>query len=130
MSSCIFDASAMLAVLNRERGHEIAEPLFVGACVSAVNYGEVLKKAVEHGGSIPRVQLLLMKQNLKIKPFDILHSVKSAEIYPQSKPLGLSFADRACVSLGLMLDLPIVTADEKMAEVDLPLRVNLIRKRQ
>ncbi|MCA9212157.1 MAG: type II toxin-antitoxin system VapC family toxin [Planctomycetales bacterium] len=128
MSSCVFDASAVLAVLNRERGHEIAEPHLFGATISTVNYGEVLKKSVERGGSIPMVQLLLAKQDLRIVPFDVSHSVCSAEICPAGKAHGLSFADRACLSLGLLLDLPIVTAEEAMKQVNLPIKVKLIRK--
>jgi PIN domain nuclease of toxin-antitoxin system len=126
----VFDASAVLAVLNHERGHEKASPLLSGATISAVNYGEVLKKAVEFGGSISKVQLLLGKQSLRVIPFDVAHAVKAAAIWPESKPFGLSFADRACMSLGLLLDLPIVTAEENMAKVDLPAKVKLIRKPQ
>jgi ribonuclease VapC len=130
VSSVVFDASAVLAVLNRERGHDKAAPLLHGAAISAVNYGEVLKKTIEFGGSIPTVQLLLGKQSLRVVPFDVAHAVKAALIWPQSKPFGLSFADRACVALGLLLDLPVVTAEENMSKVDLPVKVKLIRKPQ
>ena len=130
MSSVVFDASAVLAVLNRERGHDKATPLLHGAVISAVNYGEVLKKAVEVGGSIATVQLLLGKQSLLIVPFDVPHAVKAASIWTQSKAFGLSFADRACVALGLLLDLPVVTAEQNMSKVELPVKVKLIRKPQ
>ena len=129
MSSVVFDASAVLAILNRERGHKVAERQFFGATISAVNYGEVLKKTVEKGGSIGKTRLLLAKQDLAVIPFDVEHAVRAAEIYPTSKPHGLSFADRACMSLGLMLELPIVTAEEEMEKVDLPVKVKVIRKR-
>jgi len=46
-----------------------------------------------------------------------------------AKPHGLSFADRACVSLGLMLELPVLTADADMTKIDLPVKFELIRKR-
>ena len=129
MSSSVFDASAVLAVLNRERGHEHAEADFFGATISAVNYGEVLKKTIEKGGSIVKTQMFLAKQDLKVIPFDRQHAVAAAEIYPASKVYGLSFADRACMSLGMILDTPIVTAEEDMGKVDLPVTVKLIRKR-
>jgi len=129
VSNSVFDASAVLAVLNRERGREVAEPLLFGATISAVNYGEVLKKTIERGGSIPKVQLLLAKQDLRVIPFDISHSVGAAQIYIAGAPHGLSFADRACMSLGLSLDLPIVTAEEDMERVDLPVTVKVIRRR-
>ncbi len=40
MSRVVLDASAILAVLNNERGAETVLPLLRGASVSAVNYGE------------------------------------------------------------------------------------------
>ena len=130
MSSSVFDASAVLAVLNAEPGKEVAGPHLFGATISSVNYSEVLKKTVEVGGSISKVQLFLAKQNLNVVPFATQHAVQTAEIWPESKALGLSFADRACLSLGLMLDLPVLTTDGDMASVNLPVDVKLIRKKK
>ena len=129
MSSSIFDASAVLAVLNGERGQEAAEPFLFGATISAVNYSEVLKKVAELDGSIAKIQLLLAKQNINVIPFDATHAVQTAAIWREGKPLGLSFADRACVALGMMLELPILTTDADMASTDLPVDIKLIRKR-
>lgn len=130
MSSSVFDASAVLAVLNAEPGKDAAEPQLFGASISSVNYSEVLKKTVEVGGSISKVQLFLAKQNLNIVPFAAQHAVQTAEIWPEAKPLGLSFADRACLSLGLLLELPVLTTDSDMAAVDLPIDVQLVRKKK
>jgi len=129
MSSSIFDASALLAVLNSERGHKNAEGRVFGATISAINYSEVLKKTVEVGGSSDKIELLLAKQRLLVIPFDRHQAVKAAAIWPLAKPHGLSFADRACVSLGLMLELPVLTADADMTKIDLPVKFELIRKR-
>lgn len=62
MNRVVLDASAILAVLNNERGAEAVLPLLRGASVSAVNYGEVLKKAVEYGGTIAAVKSALAAQ--------------------------------------------------------------------
>ena len=129
MSSSIFDASALLAVLNSERGHKKAEGRVFGATISAINYSEVLKKTVEAGGAIDRIELLLAKQRLLVVPFDRQQATKAAAIWPLAKPHGLSFADRACVALGMMLELPILTTDADMTKIDVPVEFELIRKR-
>lgn len=126
----VFDASAVLAVLQRERGHEVAAASLEGASISAVNYGEVLKKSAERGGSIAHVRAILAQQRLRIVPFDGTHAVRAAEIWKDCKPYGLSFADRACVSLGMMLDATVMTTEQNMTKVKLPVTIELIRKRQ
>jgi ribonuclease VapC len=41
--------------------------------------------------------------------------------------LGLSLGDRACLSLGLRLNLPVLTCDRVWAELGLPLTIQLLR---
>ncbi len=127
MSSVVLDASAVLAVLHRERGGEVVEPVLHGATMSAVNYGEVLKKTVEFNGSLAKVELFLTQQRLQIVPFVQLHARVAAEIYPETKTLGLSFADRACLSLGKTIGRPIYTAEQRFAEANIGVEIKLIR---
>lgn len=129
VSRAVFDASAVLAILNRERGYEAVVKDLYQATISAVNFGEVLKKTAERGGSIPHVRAMLAQQRLDIVAFDAEHAVKAAEIWHEGKQFGLSFADRACVSLGMMRELPVVTAEEAMAKLQLEISVELIRRR-
>lgn len=125
----VLDASAVLAVLQKEPGAERVESSLYGATISAVNYGEVLKKSAEHGGSIPLVKSILAQQRLFVVPFDVDHATKAAEIWEVCKPLGLSFADRACVSLGLIRNRPVITAEKRMSQTSLDVEVELIRGR-
>ncbi|MEZ6129193.1 MAG: type II toxin-antitoxin system VapC family toxin [Planctomycetaceae bacterium] len=129
MSSVVFDASAVLAVLNRETGHEKAAERIYGAAISAVNYGEVLKKSAERGGSIAHVAAILRQQRMNITSFDADQAARAAEIWSECKPFGLSFADRACIALGLTMKVPIITAEQSMSQVALPVEFQLIRKR-
>lgn len=130
MSNVVFDAAAVLAVLNRETGHQKAAARLYGATISAVNYGEVLKKGFERGGSIPYIAAILRQQRLDIVPFDADQATLAAEIWEACKPYGLSFADRACISLGIKLDLPVLTTDADIQKPDLKSNVELIRGRR
>ena len=127
VSSAVLDASAILAVLQRERGHAQVVPHLKGGIISAVNYSEVLKKAIENGGALAKTRLILASFTLVIVPFDEPLAAKAAELWPVAKPLGLSFADRACLALGLDRNAQVLTADTRLAGADLPVKIKIIR---
>jgi ribonuclease VapC len=127
VNSAVLDASAILAVLHMERGHDEVMPFLRGGLVSAVNYSEVLKKVIERGGALPRARAILASFALVIVPFDERLAARTAELWPAGKPLGLSLADRACLALGMERGLAVLTAESKWAKADLPVVVKLIR---
>src|SRR5579863_5863159 len=97
VSKVVLDASALLAVLRREPGREVVEPLLVGAAVSAVNYSEVIKKSVEAGGKAAETRALLRRMDLVVFAFDEPQAVAAGALFEQTRSLGLSLADRACL---------------------------------
>ncbi len=129
MNKVVLDASAVLAVFFLEEGKQAVEPVLFGASMSAVNYSEVLKKAVEKRGSLQQARYFLDRQSISIVPFDASQAVLAASILPQTSPFGLSFADRACLSLGMKLQYKVYTAEQRMGETQLDVKVKLIRKR-
>lgn len=129
MNKVVLDASAVLAVFFMEEGKQAVEPVLFGASMSAVNYSEVLKKAVEKRGSLQQARYFLERQSINVVPFDASQAVLAASILPQTSPFGLSFADRACLSLGLKLQFKVFTAEQRMGETELDVKVKLIRKR-
>ena len=117
----------MLAVLHRERGHEKVIPYFDGGFVSAVNYAEVLKKFIERGMELLATRQLVQNLAVVVVPFDNLQAAETARIWPHIRSLGLSFADRACLALGIVNSVPVVTADGRIGQAKLPVEVKLIR---
>jgi PIN domain nuclease of toxin-antitoxin system len=117
----------VLAVLRKERGAEVVAPVLTGAVISAVNYSEVLKKTVEVGGQIHVARALLHQCKLHIVAFDADHAAEAAALYPQTSSRGLSFADRACIALGLRQGIPVFTAEKRFAELGLPVKIRVIR---
>ena len=47
MTSCVLDASAVLAFLFEETGHDVVRPLLRGGLISSVNAGEVIYRTYE-----------------------------------------------------------------------------------
>jgi ribonuclease VapC len=127
VTSVVLDASAVIAVLNSEPGAEIVLGVLAGSVISAVNYSEILKKTIERNGSPERVSGIIRDLAVAIIPFDESHAAAAAALYPEAKPHGMSFADRACLSLGVLRRLTVMTAERKMALLTLPIKVKLIR---
>lgn len=127
MTSVVLDASAVIAVLNSEPGADVVLGAIAGALISAVNYSEVLKKAVERCQAIDPIPALLHSYSVDIVPFDEVMAAASAELFPATKAHGMSFADRACLALGIQRKLMVLTSERKMRISTLPIKVKLIR---
>ena len=97
-----------------------------GAVLSAVNYSEVLKKAVERGGTLEGA--VVEGLQLDIIPFGEQQAADAAGLFPKTRDKGLSFADRACLALAIELKADLYTADRRIAETDVPISVILIRE--
>ncbi len=52
---------------------------------------------------------------------------KVEDIRPQTKLLGLSLGDRACLALGMRLEIPVLTADTAWNDLTLNISIRMIR---
>jgi len=127
VTSVVFDASALIAFLRGEPGAEVVRERLVGSIISAMNYSEVLKKTIEVGGSADVVRAHVGSLPIRIDSFSASQAVATASLYPLAKPHGLSFADRACLALGIQENAEVLTTEKNMAKTDMPVRVMLIR---
>ncbi len=128
MTEFVLDASAVLAYALGERGAEVVGPRLFGAVMSAVNYSEVLKKTLERGGQMADTAMLLAGARVEIVPFESRQAVQAANLFNATRSEGLSFADRAALALAIELDASLYTADRRLAAVDAPIDVVLIRE--
>lgn len=87
--------------MNSEPGADIVRASLVGAFISAVNYSEVMKKTIERSVALDTLHALVKSASLEIVPFDTSLAEASAELFPATKAHGMSFADRACLALGI-----------------------------
>lgn len=130
MSDVVLDASAVLAVLFKEPGEDFVRPWLRGGWISAVNAGEVLNKRYRPGESLDRTVQLFRSLELRVVDFDFEQSVIAASFEPYARAANLSFADRACLSLGLMRELPVLTAEQNWTKPNLGIDIRLIRERK
>ena len=119
-SKIVLDASALLALIQNEKGSKVIKPLLEYAVMSTVNIAETIT-ALQRVSISSKESLTLITDIVpNIIPFDLNHARGTAELQPQVQHKGLSLGDRACITLGVSLKLPIYTADKIWSELDLP----------
>jgi len=128
MSRIILDASAILAVIHQEPGHEkLTSTLLAKAVASAVNLAEVQSKLVTRGWSSDEAWEDATSPVQQVVPFDHEHARIAGDLVLETRDLGLSLGDRACLALGLALKAPVYTADTRWKNLGLRVRVHAIR---
>ncbi len=55
------------------------------------------------------------------------NAVKAGCLRPATRDMGLSLGDRACLSTGILMNLPVITSDKIWRDTGLPVTVILIR---
>src|SRR5512141_470753 len=112
MSRIVLDASALLAVLNNEEGASKLTPeLLATATSSTVNLAEVQGKLVSRGLKPDAAWQAAISPVQHAAPFTAAHARTAGSLITQTRQLGLSLGDRACLALGLALKAPVYTAD-------------------
>ncbi len=127
MSRVVLDASALLALLNGEPGQEVVADNLPGALISAVNLSEVVAKLVEAGMPDDVVRSALGGLGIEIRAFDSEAAYLTGILRTQTRKLGLSLGDRACVALGLQFSSPVLTADRNWKALEVGVEVRILR---
>lgn len=125
----VIDASALLALLNGEPGGPAVTQLLAGAAMSAVNWSEVVQKALHHGVSASPEELRSDVEALGVEfhPFNPSRAEAAAVLWASTRHVGLSLGDRACLALAIELGVAAVTADTMWDRLQLPIAVRVVR---
>lgn len=105
----LFDASALLVLLQGEPGHDVVERRLPGGRVSAANWSETAQKVRAAGGSWPLARALLLSYDVAVEPVLPPDAERAAELCQRGS--GLSLAARLCLATGERLDAVVWTAD-------------------
>ena len=123
----VLDASAVLAVLNREAGAEVVMERLPDSMMSLVNAIEVGTKLVDGGMTIEAAREAM--ELLEIATVDLDKPLADAAIRLRqtTRAVGLSLADRTCLALAVQENAVAVTADRIWAGLDVGCEIELIR---
>jgi len=123
----ILDASAVIALLAREPGHERVEACLDDAAICSVNLVEVGTRLVDSGLSVEEMTETTRLLGLDVIDFDEPLALAAAALRGKTRAAGLSLADRACLALALREDAVALTSDRAWERVDVGCEVELLR---
>lgn len=123
----VLDASALLAWLHGEPGGERVPALLDGASVSAVNWCEVVQKALQRGANVDGMLDDVREMGLNVEPFTAAQADRAAVLWAQSRQQGLSLGDRACIALAIELSATALTTDRRWAQLGLDAAIEFLR---
>jgi PIN domain nuclease of toxin-antitoxin system len=128
VSRIVLDASALLALLNREPGAEKLTPQVLRAAISStVNLAEVQSKLVSRGIQPDQAWEATISPIREAAVFTDEQAKIAGSLIAQTSGFGLSLGDRACLALGIALKAPVYTADRSWKNLKLGVRVHLVR---
>lgn len=106
----VLDASAILAFVQGEDGHEAVEAALDGVAVcGAPNWSEVAQKVLAAGRDWDLVRALLESYGVEVEPVGAADAEWAARRWRKGE--GLSLADRLCLAVAERLDVDVLTAD-------------------
>ena len=129
VAHALLDASAVLAVIWREPGSEVARAAMRdGAAISTVNLAEVAALLHHRGWSGSDVESTLAALRMDVLPFESDVALSSGAMRPATATAGLGLGDRACLATAAHYELPVLTTDRSWLRADLEgLEVRVIR---
>ena len=127
MSQVVLDSSAILALLGREPGADVVENLLGRIVICAVNLAEIQGKLVGRGIATTAASFAILGIVSDVVDFNHDRALLTGSLLADTKALGLSLGDRACLALGIVLKAPIYTADRAWTKLRLGVDVRVIR---
>jgi PIN domain nuclease of toxin-antitoxin system len=128
MASIVFDASAILALLRDEPGADVVAQYIGDGLISAVNFQEVIKGLMRREVPIDAAVAMLDALHLDVQPHGREDAIAAAKLYPATKEFGSGLGDRTCMALAIAEGLPVLTADQEWAKIEIPgLTLSLVR---
>ena len=127
MSEVVLDASALIAYMNSEPGQDYVEPYLDNALLSTVNLAEVATRLMERGHQAETILHDIAELGVLVVPFSETQALETAKLRPQTRYLGLSLGDRACLALGLEYGATVLTADKPWQSLPTPHQIEVIR---
>ena len=127
MIETVLDSSAVLADIHNEPGAEAVRVAIPNACISAVNFAEVITKLVEAGLPDFEIRSIAEQLRLKVEPADQATATQVGMLHAKTRGTGVSLGDRFCLVLAEQMGLPVLTSDRRWAQLDLGVDIRLIR---
>ena len=126
----VLDASALLAVIQREPGQQlVVDAIADGTVIGAANLAEVVTKLVEAGWPEARIRDAIDPFATEVIALEESQAYVTGLLRQATRSRGLSLGDRACLALAMRLGARVLTTDRNWRGValDPPVEIVVIR---
>lgn len=128
MTSIVFDASAVLALIRDEPGSDKVAEYIGRAAISAVNLQEIIKELLLSEVDEPVIRELLSELRLEVHVHDEAAAYAAAALHRATREFGRGLGDRSCMALAMSLGVSALTADRDWRQVKVTgLKIERIR---
>ncbi|MGA3031689.1 MAG: type II toxin-antitoxin system VapC family toxin [Terracidiphilus sp.] len=128
MSKVVFDASAILALLQNEQGAEkLTDEIIENAVASTVNLAEVQSKLVKKGDNADQAWQDVLSSVTAEEPFTSDQARIAGSMIATTEKLGLSLGDRSCLALAIALRAPVYTTEQTWRNLKVGIPIHVIR---
>ncbi len=124
----VLDASAVLALIHDEPGADEVADALPGSLLCTVNLAEVVGKLVDVDVDTRRLRQLLTAAGVVLEPLRADDGELAGAMRSLKGGRTLSLGDRCCLAVAVRaVPAEVLTADHAWAQLDLPLRVRVLR---
>lgn len=128
MTSVVFDASAVLALIGGEPGADIVTNHIDHGIISAVNLQEIIKELLRRSIPLDNILEIIDALHLNVRVHGRDEAIAAAALYSATKEYGSGLGDRSCMALAIAEKIPALTADHSWTKVKMRgLKIKLIR---
>jgi PIN domain nuclease of toxin-antitoxin system len=128
MSEVVFDASAILALLQQEPGAEkLTIEIRTSAVVSTVNLAEVQSKLVKMRNDPDKAWEAALSSIASVVPFTSEQARIAGDLITTTEKYGLSLGDRSCLALAIALKAPVYTTEQSWRNLKVGVPIYVIR---
>jgi PIN domain nuclease of toxin-antitoxin system len=128
MNEVVFDASAILAYLQEERGADnLTKEILDHAVASTVNLAEVQSKLVKRGRDPNEAWEEILSLVIAEEPFTSEQARIAGDLIMTTEKYGLSLGDRSCLALAIVLNAPVYTTEQLWKNLKVGVPIHVIR---
>lgn len=128
MNEVVFDASAMLALIQAERGADkLTDEILDRAVASSVNLAEVQSKLVKGSNDPDRSWDAALSTISAVEPYTGAQAKIAGSLIATTEKYGLSLGDRSCLALAIALKAPVYTTEQSWRNLKLGIPIHVIR---
>ena len=128
MNEVVFDASAMLALIQHERGAEnLTAEIRQNAVASTVNLAEVQSKLVKKSNDPNKSWATALSTVTTVEPYTREQARIAGDLIATTEKYGLSLGNRSCLALAITLKAPVYTTEQLWRNLKVGIPIHVIR---